>query len=220
MAARRHLLFALSAVFLLSSACQPRWHTLFDGQNMDAWRGYRMDSMPSGWEIVDGALTRTGPTTDIVTRDEYANFDLELEWKISPGGNSGIMYRVTEDAEAPYETGPEMQVLDDARHPDGQDPLTSAGSDFGLYPAPRGVVHPAGEWNTVRILVEGDHVEHWLNGTKVVEYYLHSDDWNERVAHSKFAQWPGYGRAPRGRIALQEHGFEVAFRNIRIRALP
>jgi hypothetical protein len=111
-------------------------------------------------------------------------------------------------------------VLDDARHPDGKSPLTSAGSDYGLYPAPRGVVKPAGEWNSVRLVVNGNHVEHWLNGVKVVEYELHSPDWNERVAKSKFAQWPGYGMSSTGRIALQQHGSQVNYRNIRIRVLP
>jgi hypothetical protein len=156
---------------------------------------------------------------DIITTRQYGDFELQLEWKISPGGNSGIMYRVTEDAEATYETGPEMQVLDDARHADGGSPLTSAGSCFGLYPAPRGVVKPAGEWNAARILVRGSHVEHWLNGVKLLEYELGSEDWAARVAGSKFGQWPGYGKAARGYIALQDHGDEVAYRNIKLREL-
>ena len=195
------------------------WTMLFDGANTAAWRGYKASTLPAGWTVVDGALTRTGPGGDIVTRSEYTNFELTLEWKISAGGNSGIMYRVTEDNEATYESGPEMQVLDDARHPDGASRLTSAGSCYGLYPSPAGVVKPAGEWNRVRIVVVGSHVEHWLNGVKVVEYTLGNPAWLAKVAASKFSQWPPYGKAARGRIALQDHGDEVAYRDIRIREL-
>jgi hypothetical protein len=195
------------------------WVMLFDGSGTEAWRGYKASALPAGWSVVDGALTRTGPGGDIVTRTTYGNFELTLEWKISPGGNSGIMYRVTEDNEASYESGPEMQVLDDAAHPDGGNRLNSAGACYGLYAGPAGVVKPAGEWNRVRIVVVGSHVEHWLNGVKMVEYTLGSPEWLAKVAASKFSQWPGYGKAARGRIALQDHGDEVAFRDIRIREL-
>jgi hypothetical protein len=195
------------------------WRTLFDGGSLDAWRGFRSDTVPAGWQVVDGALTRVGEAGDLITRDEFGDFKLTLEWKVAEGGNSGIMYRVTEAAAATYETGPEMQVLDDARHKDGQSRLTSAGSAYGLYAAPAGVVKPAGEWNAVRIVARGNHVEHWLNGTKVVEYELGSPDWEAKVKASKFKQWPGYGRAASGHIALQDHGDRVAYRNIRIRTL-
>lgn len=196
------------------------WRTLFDGRSLDAWRGFKRAEVPAGWQVVDGALTRVGKAGDLITRDEFDNFELELEWKVPQGGNSGIMYRVTEDGEETYETGPEMQVLDDARHKDGQSRLTAAGSAYGLYPAPAGVVKPAGEWNAVRIVVRGNHVEHWLNGTKVVEYELGSPDWAAKVQASKFSRWPGYGRAASGHIALQDHGDRVAYRNIKIRILP
>lgn len=193
------------------------WRLLFDGTTTLGWRGYHMDSMPSGWQVVDGALTRVGGGGDIITRDQFGDFELALEWKIAPGGNSGIMYRVTEEYDASYKSGPEMQVLDDSAHADGQDRLTSAGSNYALNAAPAGVVKRAGEWNAVRILVKGNHVEHWLNGQKVVEYELMSPDWETRVKQSKFAEWPGYGRAARGHIALQDHGDGVAYRNIKIR---
>jgi hypothetical protein len=161
-----------------------------------------------------------GRAGDLITDDEFGDFELALEWKVSEGGNSGIMYRVVDAHEATYQSGPEMQVLDDARHPDGRSRLTAAGAAYGLYPAPAGVVKPAGEWNQVRIVVKGGHVEHWLNGRKVVEYELWSPDWKARVANSKFAQWPSYGLAKKGHIALQDHGDRVAYRNIRVRALP
>ncbi len=196
------------------------WRSLFDGRTTAGWRGFRMTAMPSGWTVVDGALSRTGEGGDIITEGEVGNIALELEWKVAPGGNSGIMYRVTEAAERTYHTGPEMQVLDDAAHQDGLSRLTAAGSAYGLYPAPAGVVKPAGEWNAVRLVVDGNRVEHWLNGTRVVAYQLGSPDWEAKVKASKFGEWPGYGRAARGHIALQDHGDLVAYRNIRIRELP
>jgi hypothetical protein len=196
------------------------WRSLFDGTSTAAWRGYRADTMPGGWRVVDGTLVRAGPGGDIVTKDTFRNFELALDWKIAPGGNSGIMYRVTEEAQAPYETGPEMQVLDDERHADGKSRLTSAGALYGLYPAPAGVVKPAGEWNSVRVVVNGNHVEHWLNGVKVVDVEMNGPEWNTKVQASKFRQWPGYGRAAEGHIALQDHGDWVAYRNIRVRTLP
>lgn len=203
-----------------SAGAEPSgWTVLFDGSNMDAWRGYQRPDIPNGWQIVDGALTRVGDGGDIITRDQYGDFELELEWKVAPGGNSGIMYRVTEADSQTYRTGPEMQVLDDARHRDGGSRLTSAGAAYGLYPAPQGVVKPAGEWNQARLVLRGAHVEHWLNGQKVVEYELGSPDWEAKVKASKFVEWPGYGRAQRGHIALQDHGDTVSFRNIRIREL-
>src|SRR5918992_1321039 len=196
------------------------WRSLFDGRTTAGWRGYKQATIPSGWQVVDGALTRVGSGGDIITTDQFANFELALEWKVAPGGNSGIFYRVTEEGEAAYHTGPEMQVLDDARHQDGGSPLTSAGSLYGIYAAPAGVVKPAGEWNAVRIVVNGSHVEHWLNGVKVVDYELGSSDWEKRVGEAKFKEWPAYGRAKRGHIALQDHGDWVAYRNIKIKVLP
>lgn len=196
------------------------WRSLFDGQTLSGWHGYHQTGTPTNWRVVDGTIMAVAPGPDLVTNDKYTNFEIALDWKVWPGSNSGVIYRVDESGEATYVTGPEMQILDDARHPDGKSPLTSAGSNFGLYPAPRGIVKPAGEWNAARVLVNGNHVEHWLNGTKVVEYELGSDDWNARVQASKFRAWKGFGRSPSGVIALQDHGDSVAFRNIRIRTLP
>lgn len=196
------------------------WRLLFDGTSTAAWRGFKQDSLPSGWQAVDGALTLVTPGGDIITRDKFKNFELALEWQIPEGGNSGIFYRASEDADAVYWTAPEMQVLDDARHVDGQDRLTSAGSNYGLHAAPAGIVKPAGEWNQVRLLVNGNHVEHWLNGVKVVEYELGSPDWEAKVRASKFAPHPHYGRNAEGYIGLQDHGDRVAFRHIKIRVLP
>jgi hypothetical protein len=196
------------------------WRPLFDGRTTAGWRGYRSQEVPAGWQVVDGALTRVDGGGDIVTTEQFGDFELELEWNVTPGGNSGIMYRVTEEAGNSYETGPEVQILDDARHADGRSRLTAAGAAYGLYPAPENVARPAGQWNQVRLVVDGNRVEHWLNGRRIVEYEIGSEDWNRRVAGSKFAAWPGFARAARGHIALQDHGDRVAFRNIRIRELP
>jgi hypothetical protein len=200
------------AAGLLALGCAPAMSTA-------EWRGFKMDTLPSGWQVVDGALTRVASGGDIVTRKKYRDFELTLAWRVAPGGNSGIFYRASEDDDAIYWTAPEMQVLDDAGHKDGQSRLTAAGSDYGIYPAPAGVVKPAGEWNRVRILVRGNHVEHWLNGVKVVEYELGSPDWLAKVQASKFAPHPHYGRNAEGYIGLQDHGDWVAYRNIHIREL-
>ena len=192
---------------------------LFDGVTTAGWRGYRRTDMPDGWRVVDGTLKRIAPAGDIITVQEFENFELRLQWLVQPAGNSGIMYRVTEEYPESYGTGPEMQVLDDAAHPDGRDRLTSAGSCYALYAAPAGVVRPAGEWNDVRLVVRGPHVEHWLNGVRVVTYELWSDEWRARVAASKFKDWPRFGLSRRGHIALQDHTDLVAYRSIRIKEL-
>jgi hypothetical protein len=199
----------------------PDWQTLFDGTSLAGWHGFKTPGKaPPGWQAVEGELVRMAAAEDLVTDRTYANFELALEWNIAPKGNSGVMFRIDPTADVTYESGPEMQVLDDAGHPDGGSRLTSAGSAYGLYPSPPGIVKPPGQWNSVRLLVNGAHVEHWLNGERVVTYELWSPDWEAKVKASKFAQWPGYGRSQRGYIALQDHGDRVAYRNIRIRELP
>ena len=195
------------------------WQLLFDGQSLDGWRGYNRPDLPGGWAAEEGLLTRFGPGGDIITQAQFGDFELSIDWRVEPGGNSGIFYRAQEGEELVYHSAPEMQVLDDERHRDGRDPITSAGSNYGLHAAPRGVVRPAGAWNEARILVRGAHVEHWLNGTKVVEYELRSDEWAAVVGNSKFSAWPAYGQADRGHIGLQEHGDRVWYRNVKLREL-
>jgi Domain of Unknown Function (DUF1080) len=212
---------AASAVNSLTTAEQAAgWKLLFDGRTTDGWRGYKQTSVPGGWQVVDGALTRAGEGGDIVTTQTFKNFELSLEWKIAAGGNSGVFYRASEDDDAIYWTAPEMQVLDDARHADGKSRLTAAGADYGLYPAPAGIVKPAGEWNQARLIVNGRHVEHWLNGVRMLQYELLSPDWEMRVQGSKFAPHARYGRNAEGYIGLQDHGDWVAYRSIKIRVLP
>lgn len=191
---------------------------LFDGESLDGWHVFKGDGTP-GWDVLDGTLARVGPGGDLVTDRVFGDFELRLQWKVSPGGNSGILFRIQDESQRTYHGAPEIQVLDDAAHADGASRLTAAGANYGLHPAPEGVVRPAGEWNDIRLVVDGSHVEHWLNGRKIVEYELWSDEWREKVAASKFAEWPEYGMAREGRIGLQDHGDRVWFRSIRIRTL-
>ena len=195
------------------------WQLLFDGKSTSRWRGFRQETTPAGWQVADGLLTRAASGGDIITIEQFTDFELKLEWKVAEGGNSGIMFRVTEDQRRTWHSGPEMQVLDDAKHPDGRVPETSAGSNYGLHAPKSGAVRPGGSWNEARLLVQGTHVEHWLNGVKVVEYELQSDEWEELVSQTKFDTIPAYGRQPTGHIALQDHGDWVAYRNIKIRHL-
>lgn len=205
---------------LSSAERQEGWRLLFDGSSTAGWRAYDQPAMPEGWQVVDGALTRTGRGGDIITTESFRNFDLTVDWKIRPGGNSGLFYRAALGSGAIYFSAPELQILDDSVHVDGKSELTSSGAVYGLYPARRGVVRPVGEWNTARVLVNGNHVEHWLNGQMIAGYELGSEDWRRRVNSSKFKQWPEYGKAAEGHIGLQDHGDWVAFRNIKIRVLP
>ena len=204
-----------------TTSSSKEWKVLFDGSSMNAWRGYKMDTMPSGWHIVDGTLTKGAPTEDIVTREQFGDFELELEWTISKGGNSGIFYRGNENYERIYYTAPEYQLLDDDNHPDGRSRMTSAGADVALYPSPPGYLKAVGEWNRTRIVARGPHVEHWLNGTKLLEYEQWSPDWEAKYRVSKFAEWaPDYGRLESGYIGIQgDHPGVLAVRNIRVRTL-
>ncbi|MDX1577327.1 MAG: DUF1080 domain-containing protein [Gemmatimonadota bacterium] len=194
---------------------------LFDGEGLEHWRGFQRDDVPAGWSATDGTLAFTPGVEggDLITRETFADFDLRLEWKLEEGGNSGIFFGVSEDSRRTYHSGPEMQVLDDAGHVDGGDPRTSAGANYALHAPSEDVVRPAGEWNEARIVRQGSHVEHWLNGVKIVEYEIGSDAWKALVADSKFAEWPEYGTIHDGHIGLQDHGDRVWYRNLRIKRL-
>jgi hypothetical protein len=189
------------------------WKLLFDGKTTTGWRAFKSATPPSGWQAIDDQLVRRDQGGDLMTADQFDNFELRLEWKVTKNGNSGIMYRVTDQGNQTYETGPEFQILDNAGHKDGQDPITSAGSNYALHPPARDVTRPVGEWNQVRLIVNGAHVEHWMNGVKLLEYELLGEDWEKR------AKMPGYGRAKRGHLVLQDHGDLVSFRNIKIKPL-
>lgn len=192
---------------------------LFDGKTLNGWRGLASSTPGTGWQAVDGALARVGRGGDILTVEQFGDFELTLEWKIAEGGNSGIFFRVMLDKDEVWHTGPEMQVLDNGRHRDGKDSKTSAGSNYALHAPARDVTRPIGEWNAVRLVVKGPHVEHWMNGEKLLEYELWSPDWEARVNATKFKDLPAYGRAKTGHLALQDHGDPVWYRNIKIRPL-
>lgn len=186
----------------------------------ELWRGYQKQGMPAMWDMSDGIITKSGVGEDIVTRAEYTDFELAFDWMLDEGGNSGLFYRATEEYPKIYWSAPEFALVDDAGHPDGRNPLTSAGAAHSLYAPPRGVVRAANSWNATRVVARGTHVEHWLNGQKVVEYDYGSDDFNSRVARSKFARWENFAKAKRGVIGLQgDHGGVLRIRHMRIRAL-
>lgn len=204
------------------SGAKGAWVVLFDGNSTDRWRGYKRDAFPDkGWVIEGGALKTVvgGDRVDLVTKDKYQNYELELEWRVSPGGNSGVIYNVSEDLTEAWNTGPEMQVLDDSKHPDGKNPKTSSGSLYALIAPAKATLRPVGEFNKARLVVHGTHVEHWLNGKKVVEYEWGSDDVKKLIAASKFKEFPRFAGERGGHIVLQHHGEEAWFRNIRIREL-
>lgn len=195
------------------------WRSLFDGKTTAGWRGFLEKQMPEGWKAVDGALTRVDKAGDIVTVDEFADFELTLDWKIAKGANSGIFYRVVENQqdESMWMVAPEYQIIDDKGYPEKLKDTQHTGANYDLQPPSRDVSNPAGEWNTTRIVANGKHVEHWLNGVKLVEYEIDSPEWKQLVAKSKFKDHPRYARARNGRIGIQDHGDWAAFRNIRIR---
>jgi hypothetical protein len=204
-----------------ATAAPSAWHPLVQDQSAPEWRGWKSDGFPPGWRVEGGVLSKDDSVDDLVSKQNFANFELELEWKIGKGGNSGIFYRGTREYDHIYWSGPEYQLLDDANAHDGRNPLTSAAAAYGLYAPPRGITKPFGQWNKTRIVVSGTHVQHWLNGRKVVDYELQSDDWKSKVAGSKFKDYPRYGLASSGAIGIQgDHDGTLAIRNMRIRELP
>ncbi len=192
--------------------------TLFDGSSLEQWRGYQAEPI-QGWTIEDETLCRSETGDDIITKASFRNFVLVMEWKISEGGNSGIMYRTRLGDSKPYMSAPEYQILDNSKHTDGADAMTSSGALYGLYPTDESAMRPAGQWNTAVIVVAGNHVEHWLNGVPVVKCVMWSDDWNKRLDKSKFKGWPQFAKSTEGHIALQDHGDKVWFRNIQLATL-
>jgi hypothetical protein len=195
------------------------WKLMFDGKSLAGWRGYKTETPPAGWKAINGELVRQEAGGDLMTVEQYGDFEMRFEWKITPNGNSGVIYRIATTEPYPWHTGPEYQVLHNAGHADGKNPLTSAGSNYAVNEPVKDVTKPVGEWNEGRIIAKGNHVEHWLNGVKVVEYEIGSADWEARVKASKFGKIPPYGRTKRGYIALQDHESVVSYRNLKIKVL-
>lgn len=195
--------------------------SLFDGKTSKGWHGYKRLDFPKAWVIKDGTLTHTKKPDggDISTDEIFSDFDLRLDWKVESGGNSGIMYRCDEGHAAPWMTGFEYQILDDANHPDGKKAETRAATLYGLYARSSNPTKPAGHWNIARIVAKKKTIQHWLNGKLVVKFAVGSSDWNKRIADSKFTQMIDYGTLATGHVVLQDHGDEVSYRNIRIKRL-
>lgn len=194
------------------------WKLLFDGKTLDGWRVFKKKDT-AGWTVKDGTiyLEKQG-SGDLMTVEKYGNFELVVDWKFESGNNSGIIYRVSEDGGQTYSSGPEMQVM--THKPTDKLGKNSAGSLYDVYAPTSNPLKPAEEWNTFKIVANGKHIEHWVNGVKVVDCEMGSDDWNQRVAASKWKAEKLFASQPSGHIALQDHGAKLAFRNIKIRVLP
>jgi Domain of Unknown Function (DUF1080) len=192
------------------------WFSLFDGKSLAGWRGYRSEQVGKGWEAEDGVLTVKDGADDLVTTAEFQDFELRLDWRISKGGNSGVFYRVRLGANEASDSGPEYQLLDNAteKHPE-----YTAAAVYDIVAPLEDRTRSVGEWNEARIIVRGWSIQHWLNGHKVVDVDLASPYGKELIKKSRFSQLPEFATSLRGHIALQYHGSEVSFRNIRIREL-
>lgn len=209
------------------------WIYLFDGHSLEGWHGYNKSGPIMNWKIEDSALVCLGKAEvdiggDIVTDAEFENFELVWDWKIDSGSNSGVLYHVVESPEyrAPWATGPEYQMFDDSidnRHesePGSPDFTHQTGSNYGMYgPMKKPNTKPVGEWNTSKIIVMNDHTEFWLNGEKILEFVSGSEEWQALKESGKWKDYPDYGMASRGKIALQDHGNKAYFKNIKIRNL-
>ena len=207
------------------------WRLLFDGRSLAGWHGFNKQSIEA-WSV-DGCALKTAGTAgnygsdkraDIVTDADFTNFELSLDWKATKGGNSGVMYGVIEDPkyDAPWKTGPEYQLIDDVGFPQKIEPYQKAGSNYAMQPPDdaQKTLNPVGEWNTTRIVVNGSHVEHWLNGRKILSFERWTPEWNALKASGKWNEAPDYGMAKTGRIAIQDHGSVFWFRNVKVRPLP
>ncbi len=207
---------------------QAGWRLLFDGQTTAGWRGYKSTTMPASWRVENGSLlsrrTAGESSGDILTVDQFDNFELVWEWKMTEGNNAGVIYRATEERANPWETGPEYQILDNQRHVDGLNPLSSAGACYSAFAPAKDVTRPVGQWNQSRILADGKHVEHWMNGEKLLEYDIGSRRWHAYVKTSKFFPaaygQSNWGQVAKGHIGLQDYGGAIEFRGLKLRPLP
>jgi len=201
------------------------WVLLFDGKSTTGWRTYNTKAAGPAWKVEDGSLTLNSEAKDgrgdLMTDKTYENYEFTLEWKISACGNSGVIFNVQEDPKykATYMTGPEMQVLDNTCHPDAKIIKHRAGDLYDLISVSKENVKPAGEWNVAKIVSDHGSMQFWLNGEKTVTFTMHDEAWQKLVAGSKFKSMPDFGKAAGGHIALQDHGNQVWYRNIKIREL-
>lgn len=243
----KRTMFLLSAVLLLASACgtsstnegegenmateqdvevmeeEDEWISLFNGENLEGWTSYGESSVGEAWKVEDGVIhfDAEGSGGDLVTKESFEDFHLKLEWKISENGNSGIMFYVIDNGEfsAPYHTGPEYQLLDNEGHPDGKITSHRTGDLYDLIVSSEETVKPVGEWNLTEIISKDGKLEFYLNGVNTVTTTMWDEEWDQMVAQSKFKDMPDFGKYQEGKIALQDHGDEIWFRNIEIKKL-
>lgn len=201
------------------------WKLLFNGQSLDGWRIYK-NKTSNSWVVEDGILHCLGSETDksdkrgdLITTDKYENFELTTDWKIAPKGNSGILYMVTEEFDAPYLSGPEYQLIDDENFPEKLEDWQKTGANYAMGAPLVAAAKPVGEWNQTRIVVNKGHVEHWLNGQKTAEYDMSSPEWKKEKAAGKWKDAKGYGATRNGYISLQDHGSEIWFKNVKVKSL-
>ena len=210
---------------LTDSEKKAGWKLLFDGRSMNGWRAYKNQETNS-WTAAKGILYCKGSETDksdkradLITEDQFENFELSVDWKISAKGNSGILYMVTEQFPRSYQSGPEYQLIDDVNFPEKLEEWQKTGANYAMDPAPAAKPKPVGQWNTTRIVVNKGQVEHWLNGKKILEFEMWTDEWQKKKVNGKWKDAPGYGMSKKGHIALQDHGSEAWFKNVKIKEL-
>ena len=204
------------------------WELLFDGKTLNGWRDYNGKTLTEPWHVVDGCIQAKGDGSDasgyMVTDREFENFILSWDWKLSKGGNSGMLYHVVERPQyaVPYITGPEYQLIDEPNFPEKLEEWQKTGADYAMHVPDKSKmnVRPYGEWNNSRIVFDNGHVEHWLNGKKILEFEVWTDEWHKLKNSGKWATAPEYGLAHKGVICLQDHGYPASFRNIKIKQLP
>lgn len=195
------------------------WQLLFDGKDMSHWRNFKSETLSPKWTIDNGAMLLTKGGGDILTKKAYRNFDLQIDWKISTKGNSGIFVLADETGSMIYSHAPEIQIIDNEEHPDNKIDSHLAGSIYDLFAAPTTAHKPANNWNSVRIRMQDKHLQVWQNGISTLSIVIGSTTWNTLVANSKFATWSNFAAAEQGHIGLQDHGDKVWFKNIKIKEL-
>jgi len=207
---------------LTESEKKAGWKLLFDGKSTDGWRPFKNNETDS-WEVVNGQLHSkkdgSAKRGDIITKEQYGDFELKVDWRVDKGANSGIIYHALETHTVSYETGPEYQVIDDEGYAEKLEDWQKSGADYAMHAPSSLMAKPVGQYNHARIVVKGDHVEHWLNGIKVADFHTRTPEWEKLKQAGKFKDYPDYGTAKRGYIALQDHGGGVWFKNIKIKKL-
>jgi hypothetical protein len=196
------------------------WELLFDGKTTKEWKTYK--DKPGSWQVLNGELTcpfGAKDHADLITKDEYEDFELSIDWKVEKGANSGIIYHSKQTHNASYETGPEYQLIDDNGYADKLEDWQKSGADYAMYAPKKLAAKPQGEWNRTKIIFHKGHVEHWLNGEKVVEFTAWSPNWEKLKTEGKWKGYPDYGKFKEGHIVLQDHGGGISFKNIKIREL-